>query len=71
MATENAITDTSLPTRKPTEYLLGDDQGELSAMAVYRLTINGFNLKDLQDLLSPLPTPWVEKGHRPDNRNVA
>ncbi len=38
--------------RRPTEYLLQADIGQLSSVMVYRMTIKGFALKDVQDMLS-------------------
>lgn len=38
--------------RRPTEYLLGDDVGQLSPMMVYRITAEGFELNDVQKMLS-------------------
>jgi putative toxin-antitoxin system antitoxin component (TIGR02293 family) len=38
--------------RKPTEYLLRIDVGQLSQVMVYKLTVKGFELKDVQDMLS-------------------
>lgn len=39
-------------TRRPTEYLLQVDAGQLSQVMVYKLTVKGFELKDVQDMLS-------------------
>ncbi len=53
MPTAEARTDkSSPPTRRPTEYLLRNDMDQLSSVMVYRLTIKGFALKDVQDMLS-------------------
>lgn len=38
--------------RRPTEYLLGDEPGQLSPMMVYRITVDGFELNDVQKMLS-------------------
>ncbi|KPW49858.1 Uncharacterized protein ALO54_01221 [Pseudomonas syringae pv. philadelphi] len=40
------------PARRPTEYLLRTDAGQLSQVMVYKLTVKGFELKDVQDMLS-------------------
>lgn len=61
MITAEGATRTSLPTRSPTEYLLGEGRGELSAMAVYRLITKGFSLKDLLGMLSLLDPVLVAK----------
>jgi len=41
-----------LPRRRPTEYLLREDAGQLSPVMVYRRTAEGFELKDVQDMLA-------------------
>lgn len=38
--------------RKPTEYLLRRDSALLSPVMVYKLTAEGFEMKDVQDMLS-------------------
>ncbi|MBN0438296.1 hypothetical protein JTM67_38095, partial [Pseudomonas aeruginosa] len=38
--------------RRPTEYLFQSDSDQLSPVMVYRLTVKGFNLKDVQDMLA-------------------
>jgi putative toxin-antitoxin system antitoxin component (TIGR02293 family) len=38
--------------RRPTEYLLRADSGQLNNIMIYRLTIKGFAFKDVQDMLS-------------------
>ena len=43
---------TALAARKPTEYLLRSDPGLLSPTMVYKLTAEGFEMKDVQDMLS-------------------
>ena len=43
---------TALAARKPTEYLLRSDPGLLSLTMVYKLTAEGFEMKDVQDMLS-------------------
>lgn len=40
------------PRRRPTEYLLREDAGQLSPVMVYRLTAKGFDLKDVQAMLA-------------------
>ena len=41
-----------LAVRKPTEYLLRSDPALLSPVMVYKLTAEGFELKDVQDMIS-------------------
>lgn len=38
--------------RRPTEYLFQSDSDQLSPVMVYRLTVKGFDLKDVQDMLA-------------------
>lgn len=38
--------------RRPTEYLFRSESGQLSQVMVYRLTVQGFDLKDVQAMLS-------------------
>ena len=38
--------------RKPTEYLLQKSADQLSPVIVYRLTVKGFDLKDVKDMLA-------------------
>lgn len=40
------------PARRPTEYLLREDAGLLSPVMIYRLTAEGFDLKDVQAMLA-------------------
>ncbi|MGV8863220.1 MAG: antitoxin Xre/MbcA/ParS toxin-binding domain-containing protein [Pseudomonas sp.] len=39
-------------TRRPTEYLLGHDGGQLSAATIYKLSVSGFVLMDVQMMIS-------------------
>lgn len=41
-----------LAVRKPTEYLLRRDPALLSPVMVYKLTAEGFEIKDVQDMIS-------------------
>lgn len=43
---------TAKAARRPTEYLLRAESGQLSNVMIYRLTIKGFAFKDVQDMLS-------------------
>ncbi|MBB3105447.1 antitoxin Xre/MbcA/ParS toxin-binding domain-containing protein [Azomonas macrocytogenes] len=53
MISAEARTNKAAPAaRRPTEYLLRIDSGQLSPMMIYRLTAKGFDLKDVQDMLS-------------------
>lgn len=53
MITTEARTSKAAPVeRRPTEYLLHIDAGQLSPMMVYRLTVKGFPLKAVQEMLS-------------------
>ena len=55
MVTTEARTVKTAPVRrKPTEYLFRADADQLSDIMIYRLTIKGFALKDVQDMLSIL-----------------
>lgn len=38
--------------RKPTEYLLSHDVGQLSPVTIYKLTVNGFALMDVRTMIS-------------------
>lgn len=38
--------------QRPTEYLLRSDSGQLSPVTIYKLTARGFELKDVQAMLS-------------------
>ena len=38
--------------RKPTEYLLRKNTDQLSPAMVYRLTVKGFDLNDVKDMLA-------------------
>ena len=42
----------ALAVRKPTDYLLRSDSALLSPVMVYKLTAEGFEMKDVQDMLS-------------------
>lgn len=42
----------TLGNKKPTEFLLRADSGRLSPVNVYELTAKGFELKDVQEMLS-------------------
>ncbi|MCH2342697.1 antitoxin Xre/MbcA/ParS toxin-binding domain-containing protein [Pseudomonas sp. NPDC047963] len=42
----------TLAARKPTEYLLRSDSALLSPVMIYKLTAEGFEMKDVQDMLS-------------------
>lgn len=37
--------------RSPTAYLFGSESGNLSTIRIYSLTVDGFRLKDVQDML--------------------
>lgn len=52
MLTAEARTTKATAARRPTEYLLRIDIGQLSPVMVYQLTAKGFALKDVQDMLS-------------------
>ena len=49
---ETLIRKPTSPARSPTEYLLRTDSRQLSSIAVYRLTADGFELKHVQDMLA-------------------
>lgn len=40
------------PARRPTAYLIGGEAGDMSAIRIYMMTKDGFDLKDVQDMLS-------------------
>jgi putative toxin-antitoxin system antitoxin component (TIGR02293 family) len=44
----------------PTEYLLRSDSGQLSPIAVYKLIAKGFDLEDVQEMLS-ISTLYLER----------
>lgn len=52
VSTETRTVEAAPVARRPTEYLLRTDTGQLSNVMIYRLTIKGFALKDVQDMLS-------------------
>lgn len=52
ISTDTFAVKAKLLARKPTEYLLQLDAGQLSQVMVYKLTVKGFELKDVQDMLS-------------------
>lgn len=52
MLTAEARTNKAPAARRPTEYLLRIDIGQLSPVMLYQLTNKGFALKDVQDMLS-------------------
>ncbi|MFD2645581.1 type II RES/Xre toxin-antitoxin system antitoxin [Pseudomonas japonica] len=53
MVTADSYPHEALRTRRrPTEYLLREDVGQLSPVMVYRLTAKGFDLKDVQAMLA-------------------
>lgn len=53
MASPKAHSGTATPVAgRPTEYLLRCDSGQLSPVTVYKLTAKGFELKDVQAMLS-------------------
>jgi putative toxin-antitoxin system antitoxin component (TIGR02293 family) len=52
VAIETRTVKATPPARRPTEYLLRADTGQLSSVMIYRLTLQGFALKDVQDMLS-------------------
>jgi putative toxin-antitoxin system antitoxin component (TIGR02293 family) len=53
MVFDNTLLIKTLPNgRMPTELLLGDNTGELSQIMIYKLIIQGFNLKNVQEMLA-------------------
>nr|WP_192963540.1 antitoxin Xre/MbcA/ParS toxin-binding domain-containing protein [Pseudomonas fluorescens]CEK42209.1 hypothetical protein PQBR57_0256 [Pseudomonas fluorescens SBW25] len=52
VSTEARSIEAANAPRRPTEYLLRSDTGQLSNVMIYRLTMEGFALKDVQAMLS-------------------
>lgn len=52
VSTEARTVKTEPVVLRPTEYLFRADVGQLSTVMIYRLTIKGFDIKDVQKMLS-------------------